>query len=117
MTNRKKLTLILTTGLALTSSFAFSGSTEDAFDYYCQYCFQIPMPNPMCIAAIEVPDVVTFCGSESWTRSGVPECKRFERIEHPCANGTIIVYTKERWFGAGSHCSPGAFGGAGKDCY
>ena len=100
----KKFTLVLSLGLALTSSVALSGSMSDSLNFYCQYCQQINPPSPICTAPPEVPDLVIFCGSESWDRSGEPVCKKFEKIVHPCASGGSVTYTRERWMGAGTTC-------------
>ena len=101
-----KLTLATSMGLILTSSVAFSGSTFDTFNYYCQYCAQITQPNPVCMAVPEVPELVIICGSESWDRSGTLECKRFLKHFRKCSWGGTMTYTTEEWAGAGSTCQP-----------
>ena len=69
-------------------------------------CWQLAKPNPMCLQS-EIPTIVTFCGAEQWIHNGNEECKQFEKFTVFCANGTIVEYTDERWFGVGSICSEG----------
>jgi hypothetical protein len=107
MKSKKYTNIVFATLLALTSATAFSGAQADTILYICQYCNQIK-PIALCLSTTEDPDILTFCGSETWDRSGTTDCKRFYRVVRHCANGSIQTYTIEKWAGAGSFCNPGA---------
>jgi len=96
----KPITAILC--ITTISSVAFS----DVLVSVCQYCHQLPKPNPMCVQSETAPTTV-FCGAENWLRDGsTPECKQFDNVTVYCASGSTITYTEERWYGAGTSCAP-----------
>ena len=84
----------------LVSSIAFS----DTLGQVCQYCHQLPKPNPMCVPG-ETSPTFQFCGAETWYRQGSIDCKQFDNVTVYCANGNTITYTEERWYGAGTTCA------------
>lgn len=104
----KYSSIALSSIMVLTSATAFSRTQVDLIKQMCEFCIQIAKPNPVCIKSVEDPDIITFCGSETWDRSGVPECKRFIKVARHCANGSIQAWTEESWAGAGTTCKPGS---------
>ncbi len=84
------------------SSVAFS----DVLISVCEYCHQLPKPNPMCIQGETAPTMV-FCGAEIRLRQGgITGCKQFDNVTVYCASGSTITYTEERWYGVGTSCAP-----------